>query len=98
MLRSCIIACAHKKFANVQIIISGTGVGEQTDIDHCQMIINQDIIHYLSLDIEEADNQLILHALHSVTHDITRIIQLSNDTDVLATHYWSMLTAHGLQE
>ena len=40
------------------------------------------------------------HALHSVNGGASRVILLSNDTDVvvLGLHYWSLLKGHGLKE
>ena len=54
----------------------------------------------LNSDAEEADERLIVHAMHSATHDIEKITILSNDTDVvvLFMHYWKNLKDAGLQE
>ena len=54
----------------------------------------------LNVKIEEADVRMIPHALHSVNKGASRIILLSNDTDVfvLGLHYWSLLKGHGLKE
>ena len=54
----------------------------------------------LNVKIEEADVRMIPHALHSVNGGASRVILLSNDTDVvvLGLHYWSLLKGHGLQE
>ena len=54
----------------------------------------------LNVKIEEADVRKIPHALHSVNGGASRVILLSNDTDVevLGPHYWSHLKGHGLKE
>ena len=54
----------------------------------------------LNVKIEEADVRMIPHALHSVNGGASRVILLSNDTDVvvLGLHYWSLLKGHGLKE
>ena len=54
----------------------------------------------LNVKIEEADVRMIPYALHSVNRGASRVILLSNDTDVvvLGLHYWSLLTGHGLKE
>ncbi|XP_064105959.1 uncharacterized protein LOC135215330 [Macrobrachium nipponense] len=55
----------------------------------------------LTVDLEEVIVlKLIPNALHAVKHGLTRIVQLSNDTDVmvLTLHYWDTLKGHGLQE
>ena len=54
----------------------------------------------LNVKIEEADVRMIPHALHSVNGAASKVILLSNDTDVvvLGLHYWSLLKGHGLEE
>ena len=54
----------------------------------------------LNVKIEEADVRMIPHALHSVNGGASKVILLSNDTDVvvLGLHYWSLLKGHGLEE
>ena len=54
----------------------------------------------LNVKIEEADVRMIPHALHSVNEGASKVILLSNDTDVvvLGLHYWSLLKGHGLEE
>ena len=54
----------------------------------------------LNVKIEEADVRMIPHALHSVNGGSSRVILLSNDTDVvvLGLYYWSLLKGHGLKE
>lgn len=44
--------------------------------------------------------RIIPHALHAVNCGATRVVLLSNDTDVmvLALHFWSILKGHGLKE
>ena len=53
----------------------------------------------LNVKIEEADVRMIPHALHSVSEGASRVILLSNDTDivVLGLHYRSLLKGHGLK-
>ena len=52
----------------------------------------------LNVKIEKADVRMIPHALHSVNGGSSRVILLSNDTDVvvLGLHYRSLLKGHGL--
>ena len=40
------------------------------------------------------------HALHAVNCGTSRVVLLSNDTDVmvLGLHYWNILKVHGLKE
>ena len=54
----------------------------------------------LNVKIEEADVRMIPHALHSVNEGASRVILLSNDTDivVLGLHYRGLLKGHGLKE
>ena len=54
----------------------------------------------LNVKIEEADVRMIPHALHSVNGGPSRVILLSNDTDVvvLGLHYRSLLKGHDLKE
>ena len=54
----------------------------------------------LNVKIEEADVRMIPHALHFVNEGASRVILLSNDTDivVLGLHYRSLLKGHGLKE
>jgi hypothetical protein len=51
-------------------------------------------------DIEEADVRIIPHALRVVNCGVTRVVLLSNDTDVmvLALHFWNIFKGHGLKE
>ena len=50
--------------------------------------------------IEEANVRMIPHALHSVNEGASRVILLSNDTNVVVfgLHYRSLLKGHGLKE
>ena len=54
----------------------------------------------LNVKIEETDVRMIPHALHSANGGASKVILLSNDTDVvvLELHYWSLLKGHGLEE
>ena len=54
----------------------------------------------LDVHIEEADVRMIPHALHAVNCGASRVVILSNDTDVmvLELHYWNLLKDHGLKE
>ena len=45
----------------------------------------------LCIDIEEADTQIIPHALYAVEHGIQRLMVLSPDTDVFVLFYWDVL-------
>jgi len=50
----------------------------------------------LNITMEEADVQIVPHVMHAVTHEISRIIVLSADTDVfvLMVFYWNILHSH----
>ena len=54
----------------------------------------------VNVKIEEADVRMIPHALHSVNEGASRVILLSNNTDivVLGLHYRNLLKGHGLKE
>ena len=54
----------------------------------------------LDVHIEEADVRMIPHTLHAVNCGASRVVFLSNDTDVvvLGLHYWNLLKGHGLKE
>lgn len=82
------------------VVVSAMGVAP--DMLPCISVSKDDInpLRELDVEIEEADVRLIPHALHAVNHGSTRIVILSNDTDVmvLALHYWDILKCHGLQE
>ena len=54
----------------------------------------------LNVKIEEADVRMIPHALYSVNGGASKVILLSNGTDVvvLGHRYWSLLKGHGLEE
>ena len=50
----------------------------------------------LCIDIEEADTQIIPHALYAVEHGIQRLVVLSPDADVFVLFYWDVLYEKGL--
>ena len=68
----------------------------------CQSFHNGSVLNYTDLDIEleEADERLIPHALHATKKGSSRIVILSSDTDVfvLGLFYWKLLHSHGLDE
>ena len=68
----------------------------------CMSISQRNIssVSLLDVDLEDADVRMIPHVLHAVNNGSTKIVLLSNDTDVmeLALCYWDILKAHGLQE
>ena len=55
-------------------------------------------IQELCIDIEEADTQIIPHALYVVEHGIQRLMVLPPDTDVFVLFYWDVLYEKGLYE
>ncbi|KAG1707506.1 Ankyrin repeat and death domain-containing protein 1A [Nymphon striatum] len=79
-----------------------SAMGVAPDILLCVSIYMDEInpLPELDVEIEEADVRLIPHALHAANHGSTRIVILSNDTDVmvLALHYWDIFKHHGLKE
>ncbi|KAG1675185.1 hypothetical protein GQR58_014808 [Nymphon striatum] len=78
-----------------------SAMGVAPDILLCVSIYMDEInpLPELDVEIEEADVRLIPHVLHAANHGSTRIVILSNDTDVmvLALHYWDIFKHHGLK-
>ena len=100
--RKWLVANAKIKWANTQIVLSGTGIGD-VDKRLCVEVIGADEIDEigeLMLDIEEADMRLMPHMLHAVQDGAKRVVCLSNDTDVivLSLHHFPTLRQNGLQE
>ena len=54
----------------------------------------------LNVNIEEADERLIPHAIHAIMNGNSRIVILSSDTDVFvgALYFWNLFHSHGLKE
>ena len=82
-----------------ELVVSGVG---GTVPECCQSFHNGSVLNYTDLDIEleEADERLIPHALHATKKGSSRIVILSSDTDVfvLGLFYWKLLHSHGLDE
>ena len=82
------------------VVISAMGMS--SDMQTCRAILSDcdTTLPELDVDIEEADARIIPHALHAVNCGATRVVLLSNDTDVmvLALHFWNIFKGHGLKE
>lgn len=85
---------------NADVVVSAMGVS--SEFEPCRAIINGcDVtLPDLDIEIEEADVRMIPHAVHAVNSGASRVVLLSNDTDVmvLGLHYWNILKGHGLKE
>lgn len=83
-----------------KVVVSSMGLS--SDSKPCKAIHNtcSTAVPELDLSIEEADVRIIPHVLHAVCSGATRVVVLSNDTDVmvLGLNYWDLLKSHGLRE
>jgi len=90
---------APKRCPGTEIVLSGTDGESELP---CLVLHNGAIRNepHLDISIEEADIRLLPHAVWATTQGITRIVILSNDTDVivLMLHFLNMLKMHGLSE
>ena len=105
MMENFIIKHIDDKMRSIETVLSGTGIEGESETTPCQIISVDDpnitsSLPDLDKDIEEADVRLIPHTLHGVTSVSSRVVILSNDTDVLvlSVHFWNLLHSHGLIE
>ena len=100
LLKKYLMTTVHDQNPNLELVLSGA-YGE-VEISNCYKICqhNTTAVSSLDLDIEEADVRIIPHALDAVTLGSTRVVLMSNDTDVLVISlcYWDLFKAHGLKE
>ena len=82
-------------------VLCSSMAGDQLTLP-CSKTVNgtQSQLPELDSSIEEADERLLLHALHATRNGKERIIILSNDTDIFVTlmFYWQKLQEEGLKE
>ncbi len=81
LLRTCI--SHHNAFKDVKVVLSGIGVNEP--LVPCVIITAAGLqpLPQLDLCIEEADVRLMPHCLYAARAGCSRIVILSNDTDII---------------
>ena len=78
------------------MILSGTGIPGETDTTECLLLRAGGSVSIreprLEVELEEAYQRLIPHAVDAVKFGARRLVVLSNDTDVLVLllHYWGL--------
>ena len=81
----------------MQLVFSGTDNYRTCELIHG---VETSDIPCLDVNIEEADIRIIPHAIHETENGASRIVVLSDDTDViiLVLHFWETLHQKGLKE